>query len=849
MPTHPAEAAPHSGAASRPTLGPVPSIELAISGMSCAACAGAIERGLSAVDGVGAANVNFATRSATVRVSPETSDPAALAATLVGAVDRLGYRATATRVPDPGAAASRVAGSEIAAPASGDSAQRSQPGHAHPEADRAGAVDSQPGHAAASGEATRAVTSGAAPAALHDHAAADDARERSLLLRRTIVGALLALPVVVIAMSHGALLAGDAGRWVQLVLTVPIVLWAGGPIFRRAWIGLRHATAGMDTLIALGTGTTLVYSAVATLWPEAVAAAHAGGGVAEHPIEHGPPVYFEAAAVIIVLVNLGRLLESRATSRAGEALTQLMGLQSKFASVEREGALVEVPLSAVVVGDVAVVRPGARIPVDGVIVSGSSAVDESAFTGESVPAEKEPGDEVFGSTLNTSGLLRVRTLRVGGETALARIIRMVRDAQGSKAPIARLADRVAGIFTPIVLGIAVLAFLGWWWFGPEGARGSLALVTFVSVLVIACPCALGLATPTAIMVGTGRGAERGILFAEAAAIERAADLEIVAFDKTGTLTEGRPAVRSTVPVAGFPEQELLRLAAGAERSSEHPLARAVVAAAQARGIEAPAPDRFEAMVGFGVEATIGGTRVLIGRSALLRRAGIELGAAAAMAEGVEARGETAMIVAVDGRPAGVLGVADEVRPGAARAIRRLRALGVQPALITGDNPRSARAVAEAVGIDAAMVSAEVLPDGKAARLAELAAGGRRVGMVGDGINDAPALASAHVGFAMGSGTDIAMDAADVTLMRPEIGAVAESIALSRATMKTIRQNLFWAFAYNAVGLPIAAGALYPFTGWLLSPIFASAAMALSSICVVGNSLRLRRFAPDAPRAT
>ena len=511
-------------------------------------------------------------------------------------------------------------------------------------------------------------------------------------------------------------------------------------------------------------------------------------------------------------------------------------MQPKTARVVRNGAEESVPVESVAVGDVIAVRPGEKIPVDGRVESGGSAVDESMLTGESVPVEKSPGSDVFGATLNTTGALRFVATKVGQDTALQQIVRLVQEAQGSKAPIARLVDRISGIFVPIVIVIALATFAVWWFVSPPDARLSMALVTAVSVLVIACPCALGLATPTAIMVGTGRGAEHGILIKGGEALETAQKLTTVVLDKTGTITEGKPALTDVVPADGWSEADLLHIAASAEKSSEHPLAAAIVRGATSRGIALAEPTRFQAVVGHGVEATIDGRAVLIGKASLLSERGVAVTLAERAAE-LAALGRTPMFVAVDGREAGLVAVADKVKPESMDAIARMHAIGLRVVMMTGDNRRTAEAVASQVGIDE--VFAEVLPKDKADRVKGLQEQGQIVGMVGDGINDAPALAQADVGMAIGTGTDVAIESSDITLIRGDLRTVPEAIALSHATMRAIKQNLFWAFVYNVLGIPIAAGLLYPFTGWLLSPIIASAAMAFSSVSVVLNSLRLR----------
>lgn len=811
---------------STPT-GPTQRADLPIEGMTCASCANRIEKGLGKQPGVKSASVNFATRVATVKYDPAATGPA----TLAKAVDDIGYKAI---VPPPAPATRRSA-----------NPPHGYTGHDHAAMLAAQVSMSHAGHDMG-GRGGRG-----GPGVDHSaHMNVGEAEARRLLTK-TIVGAALSLPVLVIAMSHGKIEALNVPwiNWLQLALTTPVMFWCGSQFFRSAWKGLRHFSANMDTLVAMGTGAAYLYSVAATVWPSffagvkgvAVAdhADHAGGVVAMGGMVM-VPVYYEAAAVIIVLVLLGKYFEARATGRTTVAIRRLIGMQPKTARVVRDGQEVDVPVESVVVGDRLLVRPGEKIPVDGAVESGQSAVDESMLTGESVPAEKTAGDSVFGATMNTTGALRVVATKIGADTALQQIVRLVQEAQGSKAPIARLADRISGVFVPIVIVIAIATFVVWWFASPAETRLSMALVTAVSVLIIACPCALGLATPTAIMVGTGRGAEIGILIKGGESLETAHQLTAIVLDKTGTITHGKPAVTDILLSHGssLDAAEVLRLAASAEQHSEHPLAAAIVREAAARGVQLAEPSRFQAVVGHGVEATVDGRSLLVGKAALLEQREVALTLSGKSAE-LAAVGKTPMFVAVDGREAGIIAVADTVRAESKNAIATMHALGLRVVMMTGDNRRTADAVASQVGVD--QVFAEVLPKDKAEKIKALQAESHIVGMVGDGINDAPALAQADVGLAVGTGTDVAMESADITLMRGDLRAVPQAIALSRATMRTIKQNLFWAFVYNLVGIPVAAGLLYPFTGWLLSPIIASAAMAFSSVSVVLNSLRLRRM--------
>jgi Cu+-exporting ATPase len=598
----------------------------------------------------------------------------------------------------------------------------------------------------------------------------------------------------------------------------------------------------MNTLIAVGTSAAYLYSVAAIVFPSFFHAAGLGMD------EAGLPLYFDTAAAIVTLILLGRFLEARARLHTSDAIRRLIGLAPRTARIVREGGELDVPIAEVRVGDLVRVRPGESIAVDGVVVEGASGVDESMITGESLPVAKRVDDLVIGATLNTTGTLTFRATRVGADTVLAQIIRLVSEAQGSRAPIQRLADVVTGYFVPAVLGLAALTFVVWFVAGPAPAF-NLALLNTVAVLIIACPCALGLATPTSIMVGTGKGAEAGVLFRNAEALERLGSVRAVVLDKTGTLTEGKPRVTDVVRLDGAPaEARLLALVAAAERGSEHPLADAIVRdAIETRGLRLPEATAFEATAGAGIEATVDGSAVRVGRPGLLEAVGIEVGALQGEADRLAADGKTPVFVALDNRAYAVIAIADTLKAGSVEAVAELHRLGLEVAMLTGDNRRTAEAIARAVGID--RVLADVRPDGKAAAVKGLQVEGKPVAMVGDGVNDAPALASAEVGVAMGTGTDVAMESAGVTLMSGDLRGLVTAIALSRATMRNIRQNLFWAFAYNVVLIPVAMGVLYPFTGVLLDPILAAAAMALSSVTVVSNALRLRRFRPPRSAAT
>jgi len=829
-----------------------------VTGMTCAGCASTIQRRLAAVRGVREANVNLATRKATVE-----AEPAALGS-LVGAVREAGY--------DVGADTVTISIRGL----------RHAPGVARLE----DALRAVPGVLAAvanaAAEAVRAtvvpglVTPAALEAAVRDagHALAapiDEGdrlvRERETvrrevldLLNRVIFAGLLAVITVVASMplmaAHALgdvdllarllmrldhtvaaalpkLYSADPGllRWVLCGLTVPVMAWAGRDIYVAAWRGFRHRSADMNTLIAVGTGAAFLQSFAATAFPGFLTRA---GLQAD--------VYYEAVAAIIALVLLGRLLEARAKGKTGEAVRRLAELGARGAHVVRDGLEVEVPVGDVVPGDIIAVRPGEKVPVDGLVRDGASSVNEALLTGESLPVVKQESDEVFAGTLNTTGAFTFEATRVGADTALAHITRLVEQAQGSRAPAQRLADRVAGVFVPVVIAIAIAAFVVWFDVGPRPAV-LFASVAFTTVLVIACPCALGLATPTAVMVGTGRGAQLGVLVKGGAALEAAASVDVVVLDKTGTITEGRPAVTDRLGAGGAAADVngFLRLAAAVEARSEHPLAAAIVREAATRGLEIPHGALFESKEGRGAAATVEGVRILVGSAAFLIEQGVDIGPFTDAVDTLAAGARTPVLVAAAGAPIGLLGLADPIKPSAVAAVRQLKRMGLDLVMVTGDLRKTAMAVAGEVGID--RVEAQVLPAGKVEVVKRLQARGLRVAMVGDGVNDAPALAAADVGIAIGTGADVALEAADVLLVSGDVRALAAALQLARRTVRTIRQNLFWAFAYNVVGIPVAAGVLYPLSGTLLSPVFASAAMAFSSVTVVTNSLRLRRFTP------
>lgn len=614
--------------------------------------------------------------------------------------------------------------------------------------------------------------------------------------------------------------------YILMMLAAPVQFWAGFRFYSAAWLAIKHLSTNMNTLVAVGTSSAFIYSVTATFLP----GIFRSGGLEPH-------VYFDTSAIIITLILLGRLLEARAKGRTSEAMRKLIGMQAKTAKVDRDGNEVELPINEVVVGDIVIVTPGERIPVDGVVIDGYSSIDESMLTGESIPVEKTVGSNVFGGTINKVGSFRIRAVKIGKNTALSQIIRLVEEAQGSKAPIQRLADRVASVFVPTVIAIAVVTFTCWFFLGPEPAF-TRALMNFIAVMIIACPCALGLATPTAIMVGTGKGAERGILIRNAEALENSHRINTVVMDKTGTITKGEPALTDVITIGEMESNAALQVAASAEMLSEHPLAQAIVKRAGELGLDLSKPEDFSAIPGGGIRSKVGDDEVFIGNLTLIEREGVSATGLKETVEALESDGKTAVILSVNKAPAAVIGIADTIKEGAADVVLELKKIDVDVVMITGDNRTVASHIAGIAGINRFI--AEVLPEDKVNAVKRLKAEEQIVAMVGDGINDAPALAEAHVGIAIGTGTDIAMEASDITLIKGDLRSVVEAIRLSKLTLKTIKQNLFWAFFYNIIGIPVAAGLLYIFGGPLLNPMFASAAMAFSSVSVVSNSLRLRK---------
>ncbi|GAA1376236.1 heavy metal translocating P-type ATPase [Peribacillus frigoritolerans] len=724
--------------------------EFDITGMTCAACATRIEKGLNKMEGIATANVNLALEKATLEFNPSE----VTISDIIAKVEKLGYGA-------------------------------------HQKLDNKEQVDHREKH-------------------IKDQQ------------RKFTISAILSLPLLWTMVGHFSftsfLYVPDIlmNPWIQLILATPVQFIIGKQFYVGAYKALRNGSANMDVLVVMGTSAAYFYS----LYQAIVTAG----------THHGPHLYFETSAVLITLILLGKLFEARAKGRSSEAIKKLMGLQAKTAIVERDGVEKEVPLEEVVISDTILVKPGEKIPVDGEVVEGTTAVDESMLTGESLPVDKKAGDALYGSTINKNGFIKMTATKVGRDTALAQIIKVVEDAQGSKAPIQRMADQISGIFVPIVVGIAILTFLVWIiWVQP--GEFTPALEVLIAILVIACPCALGLATPTSIMAGSGRAAEFGILFKGGEHLEQTQSIDTVVVDKTGTVTHGKPVLTDVILADGQYEDKFLSMIGAAEKQSEHPLAEAIVQGIQEKGIELGDVQFFEAIPGYGVQATVSGQGVVIGTRKLMQQYGIDIHSVLPAMEELERNGKTAMLAGINGQYAGVVAVADTIKDTSREAVRRLQEMGIKVIMMTGDNERTAQAIAKEVGVDA--VIAEVLPEGKAEEVKKLQQQGKKVAMVGDGINDAPALATADIGMAIGTGTDVAMEAADITLIRGDLNSIADAILMSRKTMRNIKQNLFWAFAYNTIGIPIAAIGL-------LAPWVAGAAMAFSSVSVVLNALRLQR---------
>jgi len=811
-------------------------VSLSVSGMSCASCVARVEKGLSQMSGILEARVNFATEKVSI-----TFDPSRVRLPdFVAAIKDLGYEAGVGKVtlPVQGMSCASCVDKVEKALNKVEGVIRASVNFATERA----TVEYIPEMASVA-DFKRAVEHAGyqlldvGPAEKLDVVQLEkSSREAEFkkLKRKFLFGALLVIPVFFLTnwdlFGLSALL--EIGRGtnflLQLVLVTPVQFWVGWQFYQGAWKMAKHKSTDMNTLIAVGTSAAYLYSLTATFFPDVFAAR---GLKAE--------VYFDTSGAIIVLILLGRLLEARARGQTSEAIKKLMGLQARTARVIREGQEVDIPVGEVIVGDLIQVRPGEKIPVDGIIQEGHSSVDESMVTGESIPVEKTAGSEVIGATINKSGSFTFTATKVGKDTFLSQIIKRVEEAQGSKPPIARLADTLASYFVPAVIGIAIVTFFLWYVFGPPPAL-TYAVLNFVAVLIIACPCALGLATPTSIMVGTGKGAENGVLIKSGEALETAHQLDSVVMDKTGTLTKGEPSVTDIIPFDPHLSEEVLRYSASAEKGSEHPLGEAIVNAAREKNLALINPKDFQAIAGHGIEASIDGKKVLLGNVKLMKDRGIILDGLSKKEE-LSVQGKTLLYLAIDQEPAGVIAVADTLKDHSREAVEDLRKMGLEVIMITGDNYQTAAAIGRQIGID--RVLAEVLPEGKASEIKKLQQEGKKVAMVGDGINDAPALAQADVGIAIGTGTDVAMETADITLIGGDLRGVVTAIALSKATIRNIKQNLFWAFAYNTILIPVAAGILFPFFGILLNPILAAAAMGLSSVTVVSNALRLRRFKP------
>jgi Cu+-exporting ATPase len=806
-------------------------IDLPITGMSCASCAAKIEKGLSSLEGVSKATVNFASEKATVVFHPSQTD----LSHLIEKVKDLGYGAKVEKVLLP------IQGMTCASCVNKvEKALNSLKGVVHASVNFAierASVEYIPEEVTIRDLKKAVQDAGYQVLEVKEEDIVEKerlARERELsrLKWKFITGAILLAPILFLMYGDTLLekwfgLSREMNFFIQFLCATPVQFWAGWQFYVGFWKAAKHKTSDMNTLIAVGTSTAYLYSLIVTFGSHLIMVK----GLMAH-------VYFDTSAAIIVLILLGRFLEARAKGRTSEAIKKLMGLQPKTARIIRSGNEADVPMETVIPGDFVIVRPGEKIPVDGVVREGHSSVDESMVTGESLPVEKKIGDTVIGATINKTGTFKFEATKVGKDTVLAQIIRLVQEAQGSKPPIARMVDVIASYFVPVVIVIAIVTFLVWSIFGPHPAL-TYAFLNFVAVLIIACPCALGLATPTSIMVGTGKGAENGILIRGAEALETVHQLNTIVLDKTGTLTKGEPSVTDIIESEKFLRKEILTLAASAEKGSEHPLGEAIVNKAKEENLSLLDPRDFRAIAGHGIEATIDSRRVLLGNLRLMKEKKVFLNGFSEKAERLSSEGKTAMFLAVEGEAAGMIAVADTLKENSKEAVESLQRMGLEVVMLTGDNQRTARAIAQQIGID--RVLAEVLPGMKAEEVKRLQTEGKKVGMVGDGINDAPALAQADVGIALGTGTDVAMESSDITLIGGDLRGVVTAIALSKATIRNIKQNLFWAFAYNTILIPVAAGALFPFFGILLDPILAAGAMAFSSVTVVTNALRLRRF--------
>jgi Cu+-exporting ATPase len=790
---------------------------LKITGMTCATCAATVEKALLSVAGVSEVNVNFAAEKATIKYDPSVAGEV----DLIKDVENAGYGVATDEVTlnlvgmscasCAGTIEKALKGVEGVISAAVNFASERATVRYNPE------ITSVAGLKKAVGDAGYQAVY--AESSTEDHEAEARKRESHKLKFLVIFSFMLAIPTFILSFVQP--FEASVNNLVLLGLATPVQLFVGRLFYIGAYRALRNRRANMDTLIAIGTSAAYIYSLLVII----------------SPMTFTGEVYFDTAALIISIILLGRYLEARAKGKTSEAIKKLIGLQAKTANIVVDGREVEVPVEEVLVGNIVVVRPGEKIPVDGVVIEGASAVDESMLTGESMPVEKKKDDHVVGATINKNGFMKIEATKVGKDTALAQIVRLVEQAQGSKAPIQRLADSVSGVFVPVVIGIAMLTLLLWFFAG--GASFVFALTAFVAVLVIACPCALGLATPTAIMVGTGKGAQNGILIKNAGALERAHRIKTIVFDKTGTLTRGRPDVTDTAALNGFNPDEIMRMAATAEKGSEHPLGVAIVEAVKNGEGELADPELFEAFGGRGILARVGAREVILGNRAMMDENGVENRPFEDQIRKLEGEGKTVMCMAVDRKLAGLIAVADTLKENAVEAIEQLHKMGIETVMITGDNQRTAQAIAKKVGIK--RVLAEVLPKDKAEEVRKLQRSGELVAMVGDGINDAPALAQADIGIALGSGTDVAMETGDIVLVKDDLRDVVEAIKLSRYTMRKIKQNLFFAFFYNTSGIPIAAGILYPALGLLLNPIIAAAAMGLSSVSVVTNSLLMNRY--------